>query len=353
MNQFVGMSRSCNVEEASRGLKDPKLIIMSVSDKEVFKEKVSQLEDMFPGVPSIGCVGESYCGTDVMEKGIMIVGLTGDVTVVTDIITNVSTAPVACIKSIEKNVAKINSGRDNTVLIDFCSANDESVLTTIQSVIENKNIQLTGGTAWEGLVCCNGKVHEDACTYALVKNNGGKVKVYKENIYTATEKKHICTKAVPSQYKICELDGKPVEKVYTDELGIGAAALDTQTFKNPLGRCMGNEIYIVSLKERVGNGELTCYRKVNPKDVVCILEAGDHNAILNDTLEQIKGDFSRISGVFSVNCVFRYLYFQENNFMNTYLEKMSSLGTHAGLIGMGEHYNKQHTNQTMSCVVFE
>ena len=32
---------------------------------------------------------------------------------------------------------------------------------------------------------------------------------------------------------------------------------------------------------------------------------------------------------------------------------MSKLGTHIGLIGYGEHYKQQHTNQTFSCVVFE
>ena len=32
---------------------------------------------------------------------------------------------------------------------------------------------------------------------------------------------------------------------------------------------------------------------------------------------------------------------------------MGKLGSHAGLVGLGEHYNGQHTNQTMSAVVFE
>ena len=46
--------------------------------------------------------------------------------------------------------------------------NDECVLATMESVLKSKKIQLTGGTAWEGLVCCNGQVYEDACAYACI-----------------------------------------------------------------------------------------------------------------------------------------------------------------------------------------
>ena len=53
------------------------------------------------------------------------------------------------------------------------------------------------------------------------------------------------------------------------------------------------------------------------------------------------------------NCAFRYILFQQHNCVEQYFTEMNQLGTHSGLIGLGEHYMKQHTNQTMSCVVFE
>ena len=80
---------------------------------------------------------------------------------------------------------------------------------------------------------------------------------------------------------------------------------------------------------------------------------GDDKEILEDTIRNIQSDFSHISGVFSINCIFRYLYFKKLNHIDNYLNRMSSLGKYSGLIGMGEHFNGQHTNQTMSCVVFE
>ena len=39
-----------------------------------------------------------------------------------------------------------------------------------------------GGTGDCGKVSANGKIYNDAVAYALVKNQGGKVKVYKENM---------------------------------------------------------------------------------------------------------------------------------------------------------------------------
>ena len=57
--------------------------------------------------------------------------------------------------------------------------------------------------------------------------------------------------------------------------------------------------------------------------------------------------------MFSINCLFRYLLFSQNHYMDEYLAEMGRLGGHAGLVGLGEHYNNRFINQSMSCVVFE
>ena len=221
MEQFVGMSKTGSIKEAAEGLKNPQFLMLFDSSKERFKESVSQLEEMFPGVPSIGCVGQFYGKTQVLENGVMVVGFSGGIRAAADVFTDVSTMPVKCIRKFQQNVTNISASADNTVLIDFCSGNDECVLATMESVLKSKKIQLTGGTAWEGLVCCNGQVYEDACAYALVKNESGRVKVYKENIYLRKDAvKHIVTKSEPRTYTIQEIDGRRAEDVYTKELGI-------------------------------------------------------------------------------------------------------------------------------------
>ena len=353
MKQFTGMSKTGNVQEAVRGLSNPKLILICARDKQTFPEKVAEIEALFPGVPSIGCVGQSYAGTEVLENGITVTAFCEGVFAVANVLEEVSSMPVKYIKRLEKDLAAINGNENNTVCIDFCTGNDECALATLDSVLEKKKISLMGGTAWESTVCCNGKVYEDACVYALVKNERGKVKVYKENLYKPTDKKYLVTKAVPENYQIKELDGKPFSEVYTKALGIKDKDIGTQTFSNPLGRILGQDIYIVSLKELQPDKSIICYRKVNPKDKFYLMELGDIREINRETIDRIKRDFQKISGVYSVNCAFRYLLFQQKNYVKDYFTEMSRLGVHSGIIGNGEHFNRQHTNQTMTCVVFE
>lgn len=353
MKQFTGASRSGSVEEAVQGLVSPEFLIICSSDREKFPAQVKELEALFPGVPSIGCVGQSYAGTEVVENGLTITAFRDGVQAAANVLEEAGSMPVKYIKRLENDMARINGRQDNTVCIDFCAGNDECVLATIYSVLEKKKIPLTGGTAWEGTVCCNGNVYENACAYALVKNQTGKVKVYKENIYTPTESQYLVTKAVPEKYMIKELNGQPFASVYTKDLGISEKDIETQTFENPLGRIIGDEVYIVSLKELQSDKSVICYRKVNPKDQLYIMQIGDLKNIYQETIKKIRSDFKKISGVYSVNCAFRYILFQKNHCVEDYFTEMNKLGTHAGLIGLGEHYMSQHTNQTMSCVVFE
>ena len=84
-----------------------------------------------------------------------------------------------------------------------------------------------------------------------------------------------------------------------------------------------------------------------------MLELGDYKEIVRNTIRTIQRDFPRVSAVFSVNCLFRYMLFNDNNYMEEYLQEMSVLGSHAGLVGYGEHYNNRFVNQSMTCVVFE
>ena len=113
-----------------------------------------------------------------------------------------------------------------------------------------------------------------------------------------------------------------------------------------------DDICIISIKEVKGDA-LTCFRQVNDSDVLVMLELGDYKAVVRQTIQQIQNDFQRISAVFSVNCLFRYLLFTQNNYMQEYLDDMSALGNHAGFVGYGEHYNNRFVNQSMTCVVFE
>ncbi|RKI38265.1 hypothetical protein D7V86_20285 [bacterium D16-51] len=351
MKQFFGMSQSGNLNDAVRGLNNPQLIML-LSNSEQFEKHVKQLETLYPKVPSIGCIGMSY-DSRIVEKGVGIIAFKDGVSAAANVLEEASTMPVKYIERLEQDVEKIDGSQKDTVCIDFCSGNDACVLTTIHSVLKRQNISLVGGTGDAGKVSANGKVYEDAVAYAIVKNNDGRVKTYKENIYRQMGDYHfIASRTNKAEYILGALNGKPAKQVYQEILHVTDEEILTQTFKNPFGKISGNDTCIISIKEVNGNA-LTCYRQVNDSDVLILLELGDYRETVKNTIQTIKNDFPRISAVFSVNCLFRYLLFTENNYMQEYLGDMSALGNHAGLVGYGEHYNNQFVNQSMTCVVFE
>lgn len=351
MRQFFGISPSGDLKEAVRGLGNPQFIML-LSNKDQFEAHVKKLEALYPRVPSIGCIGMSY-SSRVIENGVGIIAFYDGITAAANVLEEASSMPVKYIRRLEQDVKNVNGTHQDTICIDFCSGNDACVLTTIHSVLKRQNISLVGGTGDAGKISANGKVYEDAVAYAVIKNNHGRVKAYKENIYRQMGNyRFIASETNKAEYKLGELNGKPAKQVYQHILHVTEEEILTQTFKNPFGKLNGNDTCIISIKEVSGNA-LTCFRQVNDSDVLILLELGDYKNIVKHTIQQIHHDFPKISAVFSVNCLFRYLLFTENHYMQEYLEQMQGLGNHAGLVGYGEHYNNQFVNQSMTCVVFE
>ena len=179
------------------------------------------------------------------------------------------------------------------------------------------------------------------------------MKTYKENIYHQLGNySFIASDTDRANYILGSLNGKPAKQVYKSILHVTDEEILTRTFQNPFGKINGDDTCIISIKEVNGNS-LACFRQVNDSDVLILLELGDYQAIVKDTIRQICQDFPRRSAIFSVNCLFRYKLFSEHNYMQAYLQEMAALGCHAGVVGYGEHYNNRFVNQSMTCVVFE
>lgn len=247
---------------------------------------MEELEKLYPGVPSIGCVGGSY-STQVVQEGGAVVAFQGNIVATANVLEQVSSMPVKYIGRLEEDLKKVGASQNNTICIDFCTGNDACVLTTIYSVLGRKNISLVGGTGDAGKVSANGRVYEDADVYALLRNNDGKIKVYKENIYRPVPGyRFIASNTDRSQYLLGELNGRSARKVYQDILHIQEQDINTQTFKNPFGKMNGQDICIISIKDVVGD-KLACFRQVNDSDVLTLLQAQDIPGVVEETLASI------------------------------------------------------------------
>ncbi len=94
----------------------------------------------------------------------------------------------------------------------------------------------------------NGKVYEDAMVYAVIRNEGGRVKTYKENIYEPKDNRQlIASKTDKAKYYLGELNGRSAKQVYMDLTGARTDKdIIEQTFQNPLGKMVGKDVCICS-----------------------------------------------------------------------------------------------------------
>lgn len=347
------------IESLTASLTGPSAIIL-MAPYTSLSEASSLLKEKYPDAQIIGTSGTTLFNGQISDKMIALTAFFDDIEAASGIIENVNTAPINSISSIEKNIQSINADKNNTVCIEFTTGGEETLVTTLNSALERKNISLVGGTVFgypensTGEVTYNGTTYSNACAYILIKNKTGKIKTYKENIYEKKEHAmHYVTKSDPKSRKLIELDGKPALKVYCDELGIPESKAMDYVFKNPLGRVVGDEVYISAFASVNNDKSINMYKILNHNDTIYILDLMDYKKIIENTHNQIKSDFNHVSFVLSIDCAHRYMLFDQDNFLQNYVESFSKVGPHMGIIGGGEQYNKQHVNQTMVCVAFE
>lgn len=363
MKSFIGVgtgNAKNAVQEATRGLDSPEAIIF-IAPFDIMGEVAALLKEQYPQTPSIGTIGTKLVNGQVSDKNVSVLGLFSDAKIRCGVIEHISECPVTSIREVEKKIAEVSAGREDTVCIEYCTGEEEKLVTTFTSCLEKKGIQLAGGTVFgvpegeEPVVAYNGKLYKNACVYAIIKNTTGRVKVYKENIYKKQPSNihHFATKVDTSRKALIELDGRPAAEVYSRELGIPKEKIVDNVLKNPMGRAVGEEVFISSMMSMESNGALVNYKRINKNDCIYFLTLGDYQEIERETREQIKGDMRQVSLVLSIDCIYRYLLYDGEGYFTTYAKDMASLGNHMGVVSGGEQYNNQHVNQTMVCAVFE
>lgn len=364
MQSVVGSSFNRNVQsavsEATSGIKDPAGILI-MSDYASLPEASRLIHDKYPNAQVIGTSGISYVNTQISDSILIVTAFESDCKVEAGIIGNLSTCPIYDISVLQKSVKDISAGRDDTVCIEYCTNDEEKLISTMSVALERTGISLIGGTVFgypagsPGQVTLNGEVYENSCVYILVKNLKGKARVYRENIYGRSKnaKPHIATKVNLKDKELIELDHKPAAEVYSQELGIPKDKIVDNVLKNPLGRAVEDNIFISSMHTLKPGGSLLNYKRINENDTIYILDLFDYDEINKTTRNAISSDFPNANLIISCNCIYRYMLFNKENYMDTFLKNMSTLGTHIGNIGGGEQFNNQHVNQTMVLAVFE
>ena len=299
MKFAYGSSKTGNVAEAVKNITSPAALFFSVASEDMLERTAAEIEKAFPGVASIGGVGQAYTDKQFFDAGITVIAMREDIRVAADVLEQASVMPVKYIRRLENAVKAVGGEKGKTACFDICSAGaDVRAVTTLSDYLCRAGYDLAGGTSNSSSVACNGKVYKDACAFFIFRNLKGKIKSYKENIYVhpqENEKQFMVTEANPKEYRIRTLENMSAEKVYTSELGISRDKITTQTFKNPFGHICDSDTYIISIKGVEADGSITTFRPANKMDFLTILSMGDYREVVQDTVSRIRRDLGSAS----------------------------------------------------------
>ncbi len=364
MKTIYGISRKTKAEEsvieATANIQSP-IGLLFFCNYDLLDDVTRLLNEKYPGVPTMGTAGTTYFKETISDSNILIVcAITGGATLDVGVIKRLASSPLSDLYHLSDSVKKVRAERDKTVCLELCTNDEERLVSTMNIVLEKHDIPLVGGTVFGtpagkvSYVSVNGKLYEDACAYMIIKNDSGKVHVFRENIYDRADgKAHTATKVNLAKKELIELDNRPAADVYADETGLTRDKIVDNVLQAPLGRVVDDEVFISSMYEVTPSGSLICYKRINENDQIYTLKLLDYREINKASIEQMRDMCGNPSLIFSVNCIYRYLLFQNENYLSDFLKGMSQCGPYLGYIGGGEQYKHQHVNQTMVCAIFE
>lgn len=355
------------VIEATMGLKSPKLILF-FSGTEHFKEYTIEMKKNFQTSIIIGSTTYvGICNDGAFKDNLIVLGIEDGIECYGGVLEDVDKYPLKYIERVSECVDKIVDC-SNTVCFEVCNALigcEEIVLSTLNSVLDEKGIPLFGGTAGdEGqaentMISFNGIVYDKACVFVIIKNLKGKIKFYRENIYNENifkqmAKHFTATKVEVRERIVYEYDNRPAADVIAEALNTTIDKLPEYFDNHPMGRIIGEDVYITANNAVVSNNGIAYHARIYKNANMVILEPSDYRSVIKDTIDKIKKDIPKPSLSIMVNCLARSMLFESNGYLNEFAKEMgTALGDYIGLSGYGEQLDKQHFNQTMVVAVFE
>lgn len=366
MNYKIGKSNNSNpadaIREASGQLKNPKLILF-FSGVDDFSDYASGIKASYPDAVSMGATTfAAFCKEGAFKETLMVIGFEDGIKCEAGLLEDADVYPLKYVDQVKKCAAPFKKP-ENTICLEFASALiscEELVLSTLNAVLSKKKIPVFGGSsgdrgrAEKTIVALNGVVYQNACVFVIIENLGGKIRLYRENIYKPTKHYFKSTKVDVRKRIVYEYDHKPAAKVMANALGVNVSELPKYLDSYPLGRIIGNEMFIVANNQVVNGSGMEYHARIYNNSQMVLLEPDDYKTVLQETLNQVRQECSRPSLTLMVNCLARSMLFESNSDLNDFATRVgSSVGNYVGFAGYGEQLNEQHFNQTMVLAVFE
>lgn len=341
-------------------LKGSSFILYCADDKH-FAASTVKLHELLPGTEMIGTTGFMLHKHGSFAEGITALGfMENEVAVRVGVLQHADTYPIKYLPQLRDCIDQIHRKYKDTLCFEFSTGFEEKIVSTMKICLEPVGMRLLGGTAGNTeagqpkKVACNGEVLTDATAYAVIGSKMGKIEIVKENLFRARPVTHRVTRASEDGRTIFEIDGRKAMDVYAEELGYTDRNISDGVFKNPLCRIVGADNYITAIFSFNPDRSISTYKNIQKSDLICFTDIEeDYQGYMRNTMSEITKS-RKVEGIISINCILRYLFFENNSYTSSYAKMMQDMSNnvHFGVIGDGEQYVEQHINQSMVCAVF-
>ncbi len=360
----VGTGQEASLElswaAAAEAVKEPQMLLFFCRP-ETLTETAEYYSQRFPEIPTLG-----LCSTSVVHDGVvdspdvLLISFEEEYEIVCGMIRDVHECPVQHIYQFQKDVESVHAGEEDTVCLEYCTGNEEMLVTTLNAVLDKHHISLIGATAFEGVehmgkaeVAYCGRVCRNACIYAVIRNKNGHIRTYYENIYMRTEQiVHQVTKVDVDKRSIIEIDGRPAADVYCEVVQVPRDKIVEMNQRYPFGRVLGKKIFVADVAKVMPDGTLYCNKRLNPNDAISFMDYGRYQEIAMETVEKVKQENKNIYFTLTGDCIHRYWLYEQEHFLERHARNMKLLGAQAGNVCGGEQYHHQHINQSLVMIVF-
>ncbi|SFT33701.1 Uncharacterized conserved protein, contains FIST_N domain [Selenomonas sp. GACV-9] len=354
------------IEKACQGMTEPKFVWFTTT-VEAFKETSEKMQQRFPHSIVMGTTSiAAFSHEGIFHDSLEVLAIKSGINCVANVLEEANHCPLKYVRRVQDAVRSLGShGNGDTICLTATNgliACEESVLSVLNSVLRQENIPVFGGTAGDkGLaektyVSLDGKVYDTACVFVLLRNLGGRIHLYRENIYKPICEPLTATKVDAFSRKVMAYDGRPASEMEAKMHALTVTQMDRAFLdSNPVGRIIGKDMYIIANDDIDSDRQTMKYHaRIYENDQIVMLQPDDYRQVNKETMARIRRDVPRPAFSIMVNCLARTLLFKSEGYADEFFRSMgTALGEYIGWGGYGEQIYEQHFNQTMIAAVFE
>lgn len=338
-------------------------IIIFFSDVYNFKYYSEELKKRYTDANIIGSTSYiNFCSNGCSSNGLSAMVIYSGIECSCGVLNKIDRYPLKYIDNIYKALDSIDS-KKNTCCLEFTTAfsnGEELVQDTFKIALKDKNIPVFGGSAGASLssintfVSLNGIVYENATVFIFLHNLNGKIFLYRENIFKPIGKSLVATDVDPEERVVYGYNDRCAADVLAEKLEVPVSSLQDILMKHPVGRVIGNDIYISESGNINKDGSIKYFSRIYNLSKLELLEADDIDKVWKNTCKKVKSVIPTASFSISINCLSRTRLFEsQKRFDDFVLFLKDNYGCFIGLSGYGEQLDFVHLNQTMIIACFE